>query len=501
MSVAHSRESAPTVGRKSDHIRINVDEDVSAKGIATGFDQYRFIPRALPEIDLDAVDLSVEFLEHHLGAPLFISCMTGGVPEAERINRTLAEVAQEYGLALGLGSGRVLLEHPDVLPSFNVRPHAPDIPILANLGAVQLNRGVGVEQCRRLLDLIGADVLVLHLNALQEALQPEGDTCFGGLLDQIASLCHALDVPVIVKEVGWGIAPDVVALLLDAGVSAVDVAGAGGTSWSEVERHRMQDPVRQRMAAAFAGWGLPTAEAVRGAVLAAASHPQACILASGGISDGMDAAKALALGADLVGIAGPFLRAAVDGRETARDLAEEVLEVLRTVMFCIGAPAVSDLRHTPRLAAPGRDRVETSAASLHYKTGDRGQFVDITDDVAALVERSGVRNGLVHVCSYHTTAAIRINENEPLLVGDFRRMLDRLVPLGSYEHDDLARRENIPPDEPRNGHSHCQHLLLSSSESIPFRDRTMLLGPWQRILLIELDSPRERQVTVQVVGT
>jgi isopentenyl-diphosphate delta-isomerase len=501
VSVARSREAAPTVGRKADHIRINVDEDVSAKGITTGFEEYRFIPRALPEIDLDEVDLSQEFFRHKLGAPLFISCMTGGVPEAERINRTLAEVAQEYRLAIGLGSGRVLLEHPEVLSSFNVRPHAPDVPILANLGAVQLNRGVGGNECRRLIDLIDADILVLHLNALQEALQPEGDTCFGGLLDQIAHLCDSIDVPVIVKEVGWGIAPDMVTLLLDAGVSAVDVAGAGGTSWSEVERHRMQDPVRRRMAAAFAGWGLPTAEAVRGALVAAAPYPRARVLASGGISDGMDAAKALALGADLVGIAGPFLRAAVEGRDAARDLAEEVLEVLRTIMFCIGARTVADLRRSPRLASSRRDRVETGAVSLHYTTGDRGEFVDITDDVAAMVERSGVRNGLVHVCSYHTTAAIRINENEPLLVGDFRRMLDRLIPPGSYDHDDLARRHDVPPDEPRNGHSHCQHLLLSSSESVPVRDRTLLLGPWQRILLIELDSPRQRQVTVQVVGT
>jgi isopentenyl-diphosphate Delta-isomerase len=501
VSVARSSDSAATVNRKADHIRINTDEDVSAKGITTGFEEYRFIPRALPEIDLETVDLSQEFFGHELGAPLFISCMTGGIPEAERINRTLAEVAQEFRLPLGLGSARVLLEHPDVLHTFNVRPQAPDVPILVNLGAVQLNRGVGVHECRRLIDLIQADVLVLHLNALQEALQPEGDTCFGGLLNRITSLCHDIDVPVIVKEVGWGISPDIVTLLLDAGVSAVDVAGAGGTSWSEVERHRMQDPVRRRMASAFADWGLPTSEALLGAVEAAMPYPCARVLASGGIRDGMDAAKALALGADLVGMAGPFLRAAVDGRDSVQDLAEEVLGVIRTVMFCIGASTVTALRRTERLVGPGQDRVRTGSASLHYQTGDRGEFIDITDDVTSVVERSGVRNGLVHVCSYHTTAAIRINENEPLLMRDFRRMLDRLAPPGSYEHDDIARRQNVPEDEPCNGHSHCQHLLLSSSESVPIRGGAMLLGRWQRILLIELDSARQRQVTVQVVGT
>lgn len=498
MAVVRSTPSTPTRGRKAEHIRINLEEDVAAKGVTTGFEQYRFVPRALPEIDLDEVDLTQEFLGYHLNGPLFISCMTGGVPEAERINLTLAEAAQELGLAIGLGSGRVLLEHPEVLPSFNIRPVAPDVPILANLGAVQLNRGIGVEQCRKLVDMLQADALVLHLNALQEALQPEGDTDFGGLLQQIASLCRTLGVPVIVKEVGWGIAPDMVLLLLEAGVTAIDVAGAGGTSWSEVERHRLPGEIRQRVAAAFADWGLPTADAVREARRAA---PGAVILASGGIRGGMDVAKAIALGADMAGMAGPFLRAAAEGGQAVMDLAEEILETLRTAMFCIGTPTVRQLQGTVRLTGPDRTPVGASTASLNYVTPGAGAFIDITEDVAELVHRSGVRNGLVHVCSYHTTAAIRINESEPLLLGDFHRMLNRLVPPGEYEHDDMTRRVGVPIDEPRNGHAHCRHLLLSSSESLPVCDGKMLLGPWQRLFLIELDSSRERRVTVQVVGT
>jgi isopentenyl-diphosphate delta-isomerase len=486
-----------TAGRKADHIRINLEEDVSAKGVTSGFENYRFIHRALPEIDLKQVDLSTELFGRRLAVPIFVSCMTGGVPEAGRINATLAEVAQQLGMALGLGSGRVLLERPEVLPTFNVRPHAPDALIYANIGAVQLNRGIGVDECKRLVDMVQADALVLHLNALQEALQPEGDTTFAGLLKQIAFLCRTIDVPVIAKEVGWGIAPDMVLLLLEAGVSAIDVAGAGGTSWSEVERHRLNGSVRRKVAAAFADWGLPTAEAVREARRVA---PDATIFASGGIRSGMDVAKALALGANMVGIAGPFLRAAAQGADATFELAEEFIEVLRTVMFGIGAPTVDALRQTTRLVSPDGASPGAYTASFRYSTSGTGDFIDITDDVLAAVQRSGIRNGVVAICSSHTTAAIRINENEPLLLDDFRRMLDRLVPTGSYDHDDLERRNGVAPDEPRNGHSHCQHLLLSTSESLPVVGGQMPLGPYQRVFLIELCSPRQRNVTVQVVG-
>ena len=336
-----------TVSRKADHIRINLRSDVSAKGVSSGFEQYRFLHQALPELDLDRVDTSLELFGRRLAAPLLISSMTGGTAEAREINQTLAEVAQSAGLAMGLGSGRVLLEHPEVEDTFDVRPLAPDVLLFANLGAVQLNKGVTVDDCRRLVDRLSADALVLHLNPLQEALQPEGDTRFAGLLGRIEALCRQLESPVVAKEVGWGIAPDAVRRLLDAGVAAIDVAGAGGTSWSEVERHRIQDPVRARVAEAFAGWGISTAEA-----LCAARHvaPAALIFASGGVRSGLDACKAIALGADLVGMAGPFLRAAAAGPRAAADLAVELTDVLRMAMFCLGTRTLADLRHTPRLS-------------------------------------------------------------------------------------------------------------------------------------------------------
>jgi isopentenyl-diphosphate delta-isomerase len=491
-------DPTPTVGRKADHIRINLEEDVTAKEITPGFECYRFVHQALPEIDLDDVDTGIEVFGWQLGAPVFISCMTGGVPEAERINATLAQVAQAFGLALGLGSGRVLLERPEVLSSFAVRRYAPDVPIFANLGAVQLNRGVGTAACRRLVDLIDANALVLHLNALQESLQPEGDTCFSGLLGKIETLCRSLDVPVIVKEVGWGISADLVLALLDCGVAAVDVAGAGGTSWSEVERHRLNGHIKSRVAAAFADWGIPTAEAIRQARQAA---PDALLFASGGVRGGIDVAKAIALGADMVGLAGPFLRAADQGIETTAALATELIEILRVVMFCVGAPTVEALRHTNRLAPTGGAALGAFTGGLSYTTVDTGEFIDITDDVSAIVARSGIRNGLVQVCSFHTTAAIRVNEAEPLLHSDFRRFFDRLAPPGRYDHDDLDRRIGVPPDEPMNARAHCQHLLLASSESLPLVDGRLRLGPWQRVFLIELDSSRRRHVTVQVVGT
>jgi isopentenyl-diphosphate Delta-isomerase len=333
-----------TALRKAEHLRINLDEDVRS-GLTTGFEDWRFVPRALPDLDLAEISTQTRLFGLEIGAPLLISCMTGGTPEATGINRSLAKVAQAQRLAIGLGSARVLLEEPGAIDSFYIRDLAPDAVILANLGAVQLNRGVDADECRRLLGLLGADALVLHLNALQEALQEGGDVAFAGLLPRIEALCAELEAPVVVKEVGWGIPPDDVRRLVDAGVAAVDVAGAGGTSWSEVERQRAGSHLAN-VAGAFRDWGIPTAEAVR---LGRQAAPDATLIASGGVRQGMDAAKAIALGADLAGIAGPFLRAAAAGEERAAAFAAEVIDVVRLVMFCTGCAGVSELRGTPRI--------------------------------------------------------------------------------------------------------------------------------------------------------
>jgi isopentenyl-diphosphate delta-isomerase len=342
----------PTPSRKAEHLRINIERDVAGKGIDSGFDAYAFAHQALPEIDLAEIDTSTQLFGRRLAAPLLISCMTGGTPEARRINQCLAQVAQRYGLAMGLGSGRALIESPRSLETFDSREDAPDVLLFANLGAVQLNKGYAIAECRRLIELLRADALVLHLNPLQEALQPEGDTSFRGLLAKIAQLCAQAEFPVIVKEVGWGIAPDTVRALFDAGVAAIDLAGAGGTSWSEVERHRIAEPWRARVAAAFAGWGIPSAQCL---VEARAVAADKTLIASGGVRSGLDLVKALALGADLVGIAGPFLRAADRGVDAAADLAREMVETLRVAMFCLGALTLRELRGSPRLIKRGSD--------------------------------------------------------------------------------------------------------------------------------------------------
>lgn len=333
-------EVTPIGSRKTDHIRINLEEDVRS-GLTTGLERYRFVHRALPEVDLDAVDLAQELFGRRLRAPLLISSMTGGAAEAEAINLALAEAAQETGIAMGVGSQRAALEHPELSGTFQVRRAAPDILLLANLGAIQLNYGYGVDECRRAVEMIEADALILHLNALQEAVQPEGETRFAGLLGRIEAVCRALPVPVIAKEVGWGFSEKDARRLADVGVAAVDVAGAGGTSWSQVEMHRAQDPAQRRLAAAFIDWGIPTAEAILNVRRAA---PNLAVIASGGLRSGVDVAKCLALGARLGGMAGPFLKAAVHSPKTVVDVINEMRREVQVCMFASGAGSIDALQ-------------------------------------------------------------------------------------------------------------------------------------------------------------
>ena len=332
-----------TAARKADHIRINLEEDVRS-GLTTGLERYRFVHQALPELDLAAVDPSVVWFGKRLSAPLLISSMTGGTGSAGPINRNLAVAAQTAGIAMGVGSQRAALEDAAQAATFQLRQAAPDIVLFANLGAVQLNYGYGLDDCRRAVDMIQADALILHLNPLQEAVQPEGDTNWAGLLSKIAAVCRALPVPVIAKEVGWGISEPAARQLAEAGVAAIDVAGAGGTSWSQVEMHRARTERGRRIAAAFLDWGIPTAEAIVNVRRAA---PQLPIIASGGLRDGVDVAKCLALGAGLAGLAGPFLKAADRSVEAVLEQITELTQTLRIVMFAAGAGSLAALQQTP----------------------------------------------------------------------------------------------------------------------------------------------------------
>lgn len=332
--------------RKMEHLRISLEEDVRFRNLTTGLEGYRFVHQALPEINRDDIDLSITLLGKHLSAPLIISSMTGGTEEAELINKNLALAAQIHGLGMGVGSQRAALEEPTLSHTYWVRDVAPDILLLANLGAVQLNYGYGVEHCQRAVEMIEADGLILHLNPLQEALQPEGNTDFSGLLPKIEAVCRELTVPVIVKEVGWGISEEVARRLASVGVAAIDVAGAGGTSWSEVEMHRAESEAARCIAAAFADWGIPTAESIQ---MVRRGAPGLTLIASGGIRTGVEAAKAIALGADAVAIATPLLKPATISHEAVEEKIREILEGLRTAMFCVGAQNIQQLKGVPLL--------------------------------------------------------------------------------------------------------------------------------------------------------
>ncbi len=332
--------------RKADHIRINLDEEVDFPNLTTGLEHYRLVHQALPELNLDEVDTSVTVFGKRLQAPILISSMTGGTAEAERINLHLAEAAEAAGIAMGLGSQRAGLEESEQAATFQVRRVAPTILLFANLGAVQLNKGYTVEHCQRAVEMVEADALILHLNPLQEAVQADGDIHWAGLANKIEAVCTALSVPVIAKEVGWGISAQTARLLADIGVSAIDVAGAGGTSWTEVEYHRAPTARLRRIARAFADWGIPTAESL---TLAQKAVPGMTLFASGGLRNGIDIAKCLALGADLCGMAGPFLRPATVGPEDVADEIAATVQELSVAMFVAGAASVEALREPGRL--------------------------------------------------------------------------------------------------------------------------------------------------------
>lgn len=335
-----------TESRKVDHIKINLERDVQFPRLTTGLERYRFLHNAVPELDLADIDISLELFGKRLNAPLLISSMTGGTEMARRINRHLAEAAESHGVAMGVGSQRAAVEDKSLARSYDIRDIAPNALIFANIGAVQFNYGYGVDLCRGAVDMIGADALILHFNVLQEAVQPEGDTNFAGLLDKIADVCAKVGVPVIAKEVGWGFSEQNVRDLAAAGVSAIDVAGAGGTSWSQVERYRAPSNFHEEVAAAFEDWGIPTTDAILYAVKGAPSLP---VIASGGLRTGLDVAKCIALGATLGGLAGPFLKAADESVEKVDHLLRVLTAQLRVAMLCTASLDLNALRNAPLL--------------------------------------------------------------------------------------------------------------------------------------------------------
>ena len=310
-----------------------------------GFDAIRFVHEALPDLDHAKIDLGADFLGRRLQAPLLISSMTGGPSRAEAINAHLAEAAQTLGIALAVGSQRAALEG-GVGSGLDqsLRRRAPDTPILANIGAAQLTRGFGVEEARRVIDMIGADALIVHLNPLQEACQPEGDRDWWGVGAALEALVRRLDAPVVVKETGAGLSAATARRLADMGVAALDVAGAGGANWGLIEGERATDPADKAHALAFADWGVPTAVAI---ARVRAACPDMVLIGSGGVRDGVDAARAIRLGADIVGQAAGVLQAATVSTEAVVAHFQGMIRQLRTVCFCTGSANLHDLRRAP----------------------------------------------------------------------------------------------------------------------------------------------------------
>ena len=339
--------SKETAKRKSEHIKISLNQNVQAKSVTTGFEDISFVHKALPEVDRKRIDLSTVVFGHRFTAPLIAGALTGGTREAEKINATIAEAVEELGLGMGVGSQRAAIEDKRLEKTFAVvREKAPNAFLIANIGGVQLVNGYGLKEAKRAVEMIEADALAIHLNALQETAQPEGQTNFRGVLERIGEIAQELDKPVIAKETGAGIAAEEAKKLENVGVKGIDVSGTGGTSFAAVEYYRTEGPEsssKRRLGAVFWDWGIPTVASIV-EVSQSVSIP---IIASGGIRSGVDAAKSLALGASLASLSQPILQSAVKGVKETRKTLSLLMDELRNVMFLVGAGSTESLRRAP----------------------------------------------------------------------------------------------------------------------------------------------------------
>ena len=333
--------------RKADHIRISLNHNVQARKVTTGFEDTHLIHNALPEIDKQDIDLSTTVFNHKFSAPLIVGAITGGTSEAAKINAAIAEAVEELGLGMGVGSQRVAIEDKTLEKTFAIaRKKAPTAFLIANLGGVQLVHGYGLKEVKKAVEMIDADAIAIHLNPLQEAVQPEGQTRFGGVLEKIGEIAKELGKPVIAKETGAGIAAEEAKRLEAANVEGIDISGAGGTSFAAVEYYRAKgksNSSQRRLGEVFWDWGIPTAVSL----VEVSQSVNIPIIASGGIRSGVEMAKALALGASLTSISKPVLEAAVKGvKETKQELLL-LIEELKNSMFLVGADTVQALKEKP----------------------------------------------------------------------------------------------------------------------------------------------------------
>ncbi|MEE8133110.1 MAG: type 2 isopentenyl-diphosphate Delta-isomerase [Nitrososphaerales archaeon] len=330
--------------RKLDGLKVPLNEEVQAKRTSTYLEYVKLVHNALPELDFDEIETSTTFLNHKFGAPLIIDSMTGGTPEAAKINERLAQTAEELGLGMGLGSQRAGLKSKELAETYSIaREHAPNAFLIANIGGAQLAKGLSVDEAKQIIDMINANALIVHLNPLQELIQPEGEPAFKGVYQKIADLVKSCSIPVIVKEVGAGISREVALKLQVIGVKVINVAGSGGTSWAGVEKLRaesMGNELKVHLGEMFWDWGIPTAASlieVRKAV-------QLPLVASGGLRNGLEVAKCLTIGADICAMALPFLKRAAVSKEAVIQFANVLLNELKSTMYLVGAKDVKALK-------------------------------------------------------------------------------------------------------------------------------------------------------------
>ena len=341
--------------RKDQHIEICNNLDVESSDKFTGFSLVNFIPEAWPNLDFDSVDTNVEFLSRTFSHPMLITGMTGGVNKGEKINRNLALMAQRYNIPMGVGSQRIAIENPKYNDIFNVKKFAKDIFLIGNIGFAQLRKKNALEICQKAVDMIDADALAIHINVIQEAVQEEGDREFSGSLEQLSHICQNLSRPVIVKEVGCGISQKTAQALIDAGVSAIDVGGRGGTSWGYIEGLRSTSETTKNLADSFRNWGIPTAYSLAALNEMKADFP---VTATGGIRDGLMVAKAVALGARFAGIGLPLLRAAMQSEDAVMTLMDEYVRGLKTTMVATGSAKLDDLAKALTFGQPYENKLQ-----------------------------------------------------------------------------------------------------------------------------------------------
>ena len=333
--------------RKAEHIKISLKENVQAREICAGFNDIHLIHQALPEIDRDKISLASRVFNHNFSAPILVGAMTGGTRDAAKINSSLAEAVEELGLGMGVGSQRAGIERPELESTYKVvRKKAPEAFLIANIGAPQLVKGYGQREIKRAVEMIEANALAIHLNPLQEAIQPEGEAKYAGVLKQIEKVTDEIDVPVIVKETGAGISAEVAKKLEEAGVQGIDVSGAGGTSWAAVEYYRAEihkDPFHKRLGSIFWDWGIPTVASL----VEVSQSTKVTVITSGGVRTGIDVAKSIVLGSHLASMSTPVLLPATKGSDEVKKTLHFIIEALRNTMFLVGANSVDDLKKAP----------------------------------------------------------------------------------------------------------------------------------------------------------